>query len=168
MRDWEAVVTNHSIGTCLFWVICTLPFETSGTASCGSMLYKHCGLVSFKEPQGFKERVTRKVCSNFLLDLPGYCSLLLQRKLLPLPLYPWSSGPGDPWSVKLTSVSSRMCWQSAWEFPGVPCFCVQFGKGRRPCCVQMPVCYKLFWLAKFSEFRMTKTVCCTLQTVWLA
>ena len=39
MRDWEAVVTNHSIGTCLFWVICILPFETSGTASCGSMLY---------------------------------------------------------------------------------------------------------------------------------
>ena len=38
MRDWEAVVTNHSIRTCLFWVICTLPFETSGTASCGSML----------------------------------------------------------------------------------------------------------------------------------
>ena len=36
MRDWEAVVTNHSIGACLFWVICTLPFETSGTASCGS------------------------------------------------------------------------------------------------------------------------------------
>ena len=36
MRDWEAVVTTHSIGTCLFWVICTLPFETSGTASCGS------------------------------------------------------------------------------------------------------------------------------------
>ena len=41
MRDWEAVVTNHSIGTCLFCVICTLPFETSGTASCGSMLYPH-------------------------------------------------------------------------------------------------------------------------------
>ncbi len=39
--EWKVFKKSQSIsiGTCLFWVICTLPFETSGTASCGTMLY---------------------------------------------------------------------------------------------------------------------------------
>ena len=49
MRDWEAVVTTHSIGTCLFWVICTLPCETSGTASRGSTGNIYCSSYTFSD-----------------------------------------------------------------------------------------------------------------------
>ena len=36
IRDWEAVVTNHSIGTCSSDLYIDYFFETSGTASCGT------------------------------------------------------------------------------------------------------------------------------------
>ena len=75
MRDWEAVVTNHSIGTCLFWVICTLPFETSGTASCGSMLY-------FKESRTFNAT---------FVGWPGY----LTNSIFSLHLLPCADERGD-------------------------------------------------------------------------
>ena len=65
MRDWEAVVTNHSIGTCLFWVICTLPFETSGTASCGSTGKYRCKIDVYN----FQ---TRLIISTYLVGGPEF------------------------------------------------------------------------------------------------
>lgn len=54
-------------------------------------------LGKLQRASGFQSKGNTEDLQQSSLDLPGYCSLLLQRKLLPLPLYPWSLVPGSVW-----------------------------------------------------------------------
>ena len=92
--DWEVDIEwevfnksqSNSTGTFFFWFICTLPFETSGTASCGTT-----GIISIDSLQYFSCDFSCDISKQLQTDLL-FLVLISTRPIL---------FPGIPASLKM-------------------------------------------------------------------